>query len=107
LNEAQSSALQLAVNRYVAACGCREGKVGTLLAVTSYAVYLWGTSSLTLGWSQLGVGAGVLALGAVAGKAAGLLRARIALRESIRQLQSLLLREGRLPVAREPTLGLK
>jgi hypothetical protein len=90
LSKSQSNSLQLAVNRYVAACGCREGKVGILLAVMSYAAYLWirsATTQSTLGWSQFGVGVGVVAIGALAGKAAGLLRARIALRHSIHEVQ--------------------
>jgi hypothetical protein len=90
LSESQSSSLQFAVNRYMTACGCREGKIGILLAVMLCAAYLWipsGTTWSAFGWPQIGMGVGAVAIGALAGKAIGLLRARIALRQTIQKLQ--------------------
>lgn len=89
LNESQSSLLQSAVNRYMTACGCREGKFSILLAVMLCAAYLWissGTVSSAFGWPQIGVIVSAVAIGALAGTAIGLLRARVSLRQTIRKL---------------------
>jgi hypothetical protein len=77
--------MQSNVDRYLAACGCHEGKVGILVAIlffTSYQIVSPATSHLS-GGPLAGTVFAIIVLGAIVGKVAGLLRARILLRRSI------------------------
>lgn len=67
------------------ACGCLEGKVGILAASILFATYLLVQPAHTFGWSEVRLGFGSVFFGALAGKAFGLLRARILLRRSVQQ----------------------
>lgn len=79
---------QNAINRDRAACGCREGAVFLLVCEALYAsgvllhFFMRGTSTR----SQLGVGLAIAFGAAPMGKLFGLLRARLRLRRTIREL---------------------
>ena len=72
------------IDQLRAACGCKEGMAGLLLAV---AAYVFAPEYFPRGdtiWTQVAIGLGIALAGAVGGKIAGLLIAHVKLRRLLR-----------------------
>jgi hypothetical protein len=85
VSQEQAGRLQSTIDRYVAACGCREGQIGALLAALAFVAFLLARPGAveTMGWPELRLASGVLLGGALVGKMSGVLRARLLLRKSV------------------------
>ena len=88
----QSKLLQSKVDQYIVACGCQEGKIGVAIAVLLCVIYLLMRSAplFLLGWADIGLGLSIVFFGALVGKIAGVLRAWILLRKSVKEFKRLL-----------------
>ncbi len=88
--EKSSQQMEAMVNRYLPVCGCKEGKVGLLIAsalwITLY--FLPGLPTSVIGVRGFWGGLLIVLFGAVVGKMFGVVRARLALGQQIRLLQS-------------------
>jgi len=84
----RSNRLQSALDRSMAACGCQEGAAGLLAAGFLVAAsWAFSRSAHSLGWSEAGLVFGILIAGTLAGKALGLLRARIRIRRLVQEFR--------------------
>lgn len=85
LDEGHCQVLQRSIDRYLVACGCREGKLGVLCASVIFIAHMVASSHAPTRsvheWAV--VGFTFVVFGALSGKICGLLRARILLRRSI------------------------
>lgn len=92
IGKEQSKLLQSRVDRYMVACGCQEGKIGVAIAVLLCVTYLLiRPAPLFLpDWTDVGLGLSIAFFGALIGKIAGVLRAWILLRKSVKEFKSLL-----------------
>jgi len=88
----ESNHLQSKVDQYLAACGCQEGKIGVALAILLWVIDLLMRPAVLflLSWTDVGLGLGFIFFGALIGKLAGVLRARILLRKSVKEFKRLL-----------------
>ena len=79
---------QSLISNYTAVCGCEEGKILLVTLVAGYIIYLYSrTGGFTgAGWTEFAIGFSMACLGAVMGKAYGLIRARLKLRTIVADL---------------------
>jgi hypothetical protein len=92
LGHAESNYLQGVLNRSVPACGCKEGAIGLVVLTGAYFARLISTGSAAVltGWSAFYVGVGFAFVGAVVGKAVGIMRARASRKKTIRRIRTIL-----------------
>ena len=93
LTPEENSRYESLIHEHTSACGCAEGRVFLCALVVGYVLYLLvraeGLSGA--GWRELGIGFGLACLGALIGKAYGLIHARLRLRvvaDSLRRLST-------------------
>ena len=87
----QRELLERRINRHYRACGCLEGGIAVLLSIAGVLVWhlvLAGKPVLT--WPVIALDVGTVFLAALVGKAFGMVRARIALRRTLKMLSSAL-----------------
>lgn len=78
LTEDENQHYQGEMNRYLAVCGCGEGKALLGLLVAGYVLFLWlrPAGFQGAGWAEFGTGFALACAGAMVGKAFGLMAAR-------------------------------
>lgn len=88
LENSASEKLENRLNRYLLACGCTEGKILSLLALAAYIAFLVANDEGPKGWMAFVLGFLATGIAGIAGKIAGLLRARRQIRKVILEVCS-------------------
>ena len=81
---------QVILNLQSEACGCTEGLVLALVFTTTYIGYLLVHHSTLIVWATAGTVLALFSIGAVVGKAIGIVRARAQRIQTLRQIRSAL-----------------